>query len=91
MQMVFDIPKVRTLKAQILSSVAIKWRQFKSQLTTLYIYGERKGESPCHKYTCISEEVWEQFVQTRLNEKWEVGIITLYLFQLHLMINTKSN
>ena len=44
--MVFDIPKVRTLKSMIFSSIATKWRQFKSNLTTIYVYNARKGESP---------------------------------------------
>jgi len=54
--MVFYIPNVRTLKSKILSSVVIKWHQFKSKLTSVYVYGARKGESPCPKYTCIAKE-----------------------------------
>jgi len=53
---------MRTLKSKILSSVAIKWHQFKSKLTSIYVYDARKGESPCLKYTCIAEETWQQFV-----------------------------
>jgi len=35
---------VETLKAKVLFDVGVKFRQFKSKLTTNYIYGERKEE-----------------------------------------------
>ena len=41
------IPKVGTLKSKVLSWVFTKWRQFKSKLTIVYVYGPTKGESPC--------------------------------------------
>jgi len=44
MKMVFDIPKVRTLKSKILSLVATKWRQFKSKLTKVYDMVLEKGK-----------------------------------------------
>jgi len=40
----YEIPNVETLRAKVLSNVNVKFRQFKSKLTTNYIYGERKGE-----------------------------------------------
>jgi len=49
-------------------------------LTSIYVYGARKGESPCPKYTCITEETWQQFVQIRESEKWEVSIIICIYF-----------
>jgi len=61
--MVFYIPNVRMLKSKIFSSVAVQWCQFKSKFTSVYVYGARKGESPCPKYTCIAEETWQQFLQ----------------------------
>jgi len=33
-----------------MSSIAIKWRQFKATLTSLYIYGKYKDKSACQKY-----------------------------------------
>jgi len=43
-----------------MSSIAIKWRNFKTNLTNWYIYGSLKGKSPCEKYS-IDEETWTQF------------------------------
>jgi len=54
-----------------MSSIAIKWRQFKTSLTSFYIYGKYKGKSPCEKYD-IDEETWTQFVQTREDPSWQV-------------------
>ncbi|KAL6513868.1 hypothetical protein OROHE_019324 [Orobanche hederae] len=47
-----------------LQSIDIKWRQFKSDLTSEYIYGPSKGKSPCEKYG-ISEEDWRDFKKIR--------------------------
>jgi len=54
-----------------MSSVAIKWRQFKATLTSLYVYGKYQGKSPCQKYG-IDEETWAQFVQSREDPSWQV-------------------
>ena len=71
----FDIPNNGELRNKVLSSIATKWRQFKSKLTTVYVYGAKKGESPCSKYPNIDEATWETFVQTRTFEKWFVSIL----------------
>ncbi|XP_068497787.1 uncharacterized protein [Phaseolus vulgaris] len=67
----YNIPNVETLKAKVLSDVGVKFRQFKSKLTTDYIYGKRKEENPCAKYASIDEETWQQFVNIRQTEKWQ--------------------
>ena len=54
---------------KILSSLGVKFRQFKSKLTTTYIYGARKGEYFCTKYACLDEETWQQFVKIQETEK----------------------
>jgi len=54
-----------------MSSIAIKWRQFKATLTSLYVYGKYQGKSPCQKYG-IDEETWAQFVQSREDPSWQV-------------------
>jgi len=60
---------VETLKAKVLSDVGIKFHQFKSKLTTDYIYGERKEENHCTKYASLDEETWQQFVKIQQTEK----------------------
>ncbi|XP_068466379.1 uncharacterized protein [Phaseolus vulgaris] len=67
----YNIPNVEILKAKVLSDVGVKFRQFKSKLTTDYIYGKRKEENPCAKYASIDEETWQQFVNIRQTEKWQ--------------------
>jgi len=47
-----------------MSFIAIKWRNFKTNLTKWYIFGHLKGKSPYEKYTS-DEETWTQFVQSR--------------------------
>jgi len=54
-----------------MSSIAIKWRQFKATLTILYVYGKYKGKFPCQKYG-IDEESWPQFVQSKEDPSWQI-------------------
>jgi len=54
-----------------MSSIAIKWRNCKTNLTKWYIFGHLKGKSPCEKYT-IDEETWTQFFQSREDPSWQV-------------------
>lgn len=76
----YDIPNVGSLRMKILSSVATKFRQFKSKLTTDYIFGKKKDKNPCTKYHSIDEETWQHFVQSRLAENWTVSIIYIFEF-----------
>jgi len=75
----FQIPNVEPLRSNILSNIALKFRQFKSRLTTNYVFGKVKGESPCLKYKYIDEETWCLFKESRENEAWVVSEVT-YLF-----------
>jgi len=75
----YEIPSVETLRAKVLSNVSVKFRQFKSKLTTNYIFGEMKGENPCTKYASLDEETWQQFVKIRETEKWQVNITCFIL------------
>ena len=54
-----------------MSLVTTKWRQFKTNLTTHYIFGKYKDKSPCGKYS-LDEETWSQFVQSQTDPSWQV-------------------
>jgi len=54
-----------------MSNIAIKWRGFKTNLTSWYVFGKYKGKSPCEKYS-LDEDTRRQFVQSREDESWKV-------------------
>ncbi|KAL6576333.1 hypothetical protein OROHE_000114 [Orobanche hederae] len=69
----FDVSQITDLglfQKKCLQSIGIKWRNFKSDLTSEYIYGPSKGKSPCEKYG-ISEEDWRDFKKIRDDSDWE--------------------
>jgi len=70
---------LETLRAKVLSNESVKFCQFKSKLTTKFIYGGRKEENPYTLYASIDEETWQQFVKIRETEKWQVNI-TCYIW-----------
>jgi len=72
----FEIPNVEPLRSNIISNIELKFHHFKSRLTTKYIFGKLKGESPCLKYKRIDEETWRLFKENRENEVWMVSEVT---------------
>jgi len=52
-----------------MSSVASKMRQFKTNLTSFYVFGKCKDKRPYEMYG-IDEETWQLFVQTRFGPSW---------------------
>jgi len=66
----FDIPNVATLKHKCLSSVAAKFRGFKTKLTSSYVFGSKRNENSLLKYTWIDEDTWCQFVELQTSDGW---------------------
>lgn len=73
-------PRSRKL---VLSSAANKWRQFKSELTTKYVLPFKDQpdalKDPPEEYDFIKQQHWEQFVNSRLTEDFQVQCVNLFV------------
>ncbi|KAG2380720.1 uncharacterized protein HKW66_Vig0200920 [Vigna angularis] len=68
----FDISNTMQIRKKVLSHIAIRWRDFKTRLTRLYVFGDRQHENLCQQYT-FTEEDWMQFRASREFEEWNFG------------------
>ncbi|KOM57900.1 hypothetical protein LR48_Vigan11g093300 [Vigna angularis] len=52
------------MRKNILSHIAVRWRDFKMRMTRQYVFGSKQNDTPCTKYKIIEE--WVQFKESRL-------------------------
>ncbi|KAH1242521.1 hypothetical protein GmHk_07G019831 [Glycine max] len=69
----FDIPEAAKEKTKVMPTVATRWRQFKSTLTSKFVFGNTKGQQTQDVVTKygLDPEAWKQFEATRVTPNWE--------------------
>ncbi|KAL5187076.1 hypothetical protein HKD37_05G012816 [Glycine soja] len=69
----FDIPEAAKVKTKVMSTVAMRWRQFKSTLTSKFVFANTEGQQTQDVVTKygLDREAWKQFEATRLTPNWE--------------------
>ncbi|WVZ23468.1 hypothetical protein V8G54_002012 [Vigna mungo] len=67
----YDVPNNNLLRSKWISYVGQRWRGFKSDLTSRYIYGKLSHKNPCEIYQFLDEQTWQAFQNKRLEHVFQ--------------------